>query len=81
MNHRCMRIRVVLHAGLPIGAGGEADEAVAVDEGTTLAAVLTGLGVDLGLVGVASSGGRLMPLESELEADCTVDVYPLVGGG
>ena len=52
-----------------------------VPPGTTLARVLTGLGVDSGLVGVASVGGKHLRLEATLESDCEVQIFPVFGGG
>ena len=54
---------------------------LAVPPGTTLAAVLARLGVDGGLVGVASVDGRHVRLDKALESDCEVQIFPVFGGG
>ena len=75
-------IRVVTHDGLlrrgPIGT---TDDTVTVDGGTTLAEVLASLGIDRGLLGVATMDGKFVQLDAALQNDCVIHVYPLFGGG
>lgn len=75
-------IRVVTHGGLPRrGRRGSTDDTVIVDPGTTLAEVLTSLGIDRGLVGVAALDGRIVQLDAVLPSDGVIHVYPIFGGG
>jgi hypothetical protein len=75
-----LELRLVLHGGLA-GTAAPEGRKIVVPSGTTLAEALEGIGVDRGLIGVASSGGRLLAPETPLEADCVVEVYPVFGGG
>ena len=77
-----LEIRLVLHGGLG-GASAPAPDGhvIAVSPGTTLAEALERLGVDRGLIGVASRDGELLRPDTLFESDCTVDVYPIFGGG
>jgi hypothetical protein len=82
MNGPHLEIRLVLHGGL----AGAADPApggdvVSVPCGTSLAAALAELGIDAGLVGVASSCGTLLKADTPLERDAVIDLYPIFGGG
>lgn len=52
-----------------------------VPPGTTLTTVLTRLGVDGGLVGVASVDGKHVRLDTALESDCEIQIFPVFGGG
>lgn len=77
-----LQIRVITHGNLRQDrSSGSIDDLAVAERGTTLAAVLTRLGIDCGLVGVISSEGRLLRPESVLEKECTVEVYPMFGGG
>ena len=64
--------------GRRLGASSQAR--VAVSPGTTLAEALEGLGVDRGLIGVASCDGELLRPDTRFESDCRVDVYPDLRG-
>ncbi len=76
-----LEIRLILHGGLggspPLLDG----HVVVVPHGTSLAGALGNLGIDHGLVGVASSLGMLLRPDSILEADSIIHIYPLFGGG
>ena len=77
-----MRVRVTTHSGLqtePSGLCG--DGSVVVKSGATLRDVLKLVGVNTGVVGVSVSEGRFVRLDDALDTDCSVDVYPLFGGG
>ena len=75
-------IRVVTHGGLlRRGRRGSTDDTVIVDPGTTLAEVLTSLGIDRGIVGVAVLDGRIVQLDAVLQGDGVIHVYPVFGGG
>jgi hypothetical protein len=75
-----LELEFVLHGGLA-GTAVPEGRKVVVASGTTLAEALESIGVARGLIGVASSGGKLLVPEAPLEADCVVDVYPVFGGG
>jgi sulfur carrier protein ThiS len=75
-------IRVVTHGGLPCpGRTDTSDDTIVVDPGATLAEVLTSLGIDRGLVGVAAMDGRIVQLDAVLQSDGVIHVYPIFGGG
>jgi sulfur carrier protein ThiS len=82
MTRTVPEIRVVTHGGLlRRGRRGSTDDTVIVDPGTTLAEVLTSLGIDRGLVGVAAVDGTIVQLDAALQSDGVVHVYPIFGGG
>lgn len=75
-------VRVVTHGGLlPSGRSGATDATFCVDPGKTLADVLTSLGIDLGMVGVAAIDGTIVQLNAVLQSGVVVHVYPMFGGG
>jgi sulfur carrier protein ThiS len=77
-----VQIRVIPCGGIERALAAQpARWTLAVAPGTTLAGVLAGLGVDSGLVGVASVGGRHVRLEATLESDCEIQIFPVFGGG
>ncbi|MFA4965629.1 MAG: hypothetical protein WC709_08360 [Thermoleophilia bacterium] len=52
-----------------------------VDPGSTLSEMLTSMGIDQGLVGLAVMDGSIVRLDAVLQADGVVHVYPIFGGG
>jgi sulfur carrier protein ThiS len=82
MTRAGLEIRVVTHGGLVRGARtGSTDDTVVADAGATLAEVLTSLGIDRGVVGVAVVDGRIVKLDAVLQNNGVIHVYPIVGGG
>ncbi len=76
------KIRVVTHGGLPgPGRTDSTDDTIVVDPGATLADVLRAIGIDRGIVGVATMDGRFVQLDAVLKSDGAIHVYPIVGGG
>jgi sulfur carrier protein ThiS len=57
------------------------EDTMVVGLGATLADVLTSLGIDRGLVGVAAMDGRIVELDAVLKSDGVIHVYPIFGGG
>ncbi len=80
MNASDLEIRLILHGGLG-GTSAPETRLVGVPAGTTLAEALEGVGVERGLIGVASCEGKLLAPETPLQSDAVVDVYPIFGGG
>jgi sulfur carrier protein ThiS len=72
---------VVAHGGLPCPTRASLTDDISVDPGTTLAEVLQLIGIDRGLVGVASMDGRFVQLDAVLKNGGVIHVYPVFGGG
>jgi sulfur carrier protein ThiS len=76
------KIRVITHGGLPRpGRTDSNDDTIVADPGVTLADVLQSLGIDRGLVGVATLDGRIVGPDAVLKGDGVIHVYPIFGGG
>ncbi len=75
-------VRVLAHGGLlSPDAGHSRHGTLSADRGTTLAEALQSLGIDPGIVGVATQHGKLVQLNDVLRDEGVIHVYPLFGGG